>query len=58
MNKEFEFKMSIKEFNERCISNGQVTAEFDLRPVDIAVKDGVSYKIETVNNEVLFYKVK
>ena len=57
MGKELDFKMSIKEFNERCISNGQVAAEFDLRPVDVAMKDGVSWNIETINNEVYFYKV-
>ena len=57
MNKELDFKMSIKEFNERCISNGQATAEFDLRPVDMAIKDGVSWNIETKDNEVYFYKV-
>ena len=58
MNKELDFKMSIKEFNERCISNGQVAAEFDLRPVDMAIKDGVSWNIETKDNEVYFYKVE
>ena len=58
MNKELDFKMSIKEFNERCISNGQVAAEFDLRPVDMATKDGVSWNIETKDNEVYFYKVE
>ena len=57
VNKELDFKMSIKEFNERCISNGQATAEFDLRPVDMAIKDGVSWNIETKDNEVYFYKV-
>ena len=57
MNKKIDFKMSIKEFNERCISNGQVAAEFDLRPVDMATKDGVSWNIETKDNEVYFYKV-
>ena len=57
MKKEFDFKMSIKEFNERCISKGQATAEFDLRPVDMATKDGVSWNIETKDNEVYFYKV-
>lgn len=57
MNKKLDFKMSIKEFNERCISNGQVAAEFDLRPVDMATKDGVSWNIETKDNEVYFYKV-
>ena len=57
MKKELDFKMSIKEFNERCISNGQATAEFDLRPVDMATKDGVSWNIEIKDNEVYFYKV-
>ena len=54
----FDFKMSIKEFNDRCITDGVTPTEFDIRPNDIAIKDGVSYRIETVNNEVLFYKVK
>ena len=58
MNKKFDFKMTIKEFNERCMPNGAVSAEFELKPINLAVKDGVSYRIETVNNEVLFYKVK
>ena len=57
MGKELDFKMSIKEFNERCMPNGQNSAEFDVRPNDIATKDGVSWNIETINNEVYFYKV-
>lgn len=57
MKKEIDFKMSIKEFNLKCMPNGNIPAEFDLRPVDMATKDGVSWNIETKDNEVYFYKV-
>ena len=52
----FDFKMSIEEFNKRCIPKGHASAEFDIHPTNVATKDGVSWIIETINNEVLFYK--
>ena len=54
MNKKLDFKMSFKEFNERCISNGQATAEFDLRPVDIATKDNMYlvYKVLEIEEKL------
>lgn len=55
----YSFKMSILEFNDRCMPkpNGQ-SAEFDLRAVNLAFKDGVKYSIETLNNEVYFKEIK
>lgn len=55
----YTFKMSISEFNDRCMpkQNG-ASAEFDLRPVDLAFKDGVKYSIETLNNEIYFREIK
>ena len=55
----YTFKMSISEFNDRCMpkSNGQ-SAEFDLRAVDLAFKDGIKYSIETLNNQVYFREIK
>jgi hypothetical protein len=57
MESEFDFKMSIEEFNRRCLPHGPASAEFELLPVNIAKKDGVSWNIETKDNEVYFYKV-
>lgn len=57
MNKTFDFKMSIEEFNRRCLPQGPTSAEFELLPVNIAKKDSVSWNIETKDNEVYFYKV-
>ena len=57
MKKELDFKMSIKEFNKRCMPNGAISAEFELRTMNTAIKDGVSWNIETKDNEVYFYKV-
>lgn len=58
MNKKLDFKMTLKEFNDRCMPNGQNSAEFDVRPNDIATKNGVSWNIETKDNEVYFYKME
>ena len=58
MNKEFDFKMTTEEFRKRCLPNGSTSAEFDLKPIDMATKDGVSWNIETKDNEVYFYKVE
>ncbi len=57
MESEFDFKMSIEEFNRRCLPHGPTSAEFELLPVNTAKKDGVSWNIETKDNEVYFYKV-
>ena len=58
MENEFDFKMSIEEFNRRCLPNGAASAEFELLPINTAKKDGVSWNIETKDNEVYFYKVE
>lgn len=54
-----DFTMTIEEFNKRCMpgSSGE-TAEFELRPNDIAIKNGVKYSIKTINNEVYFKAIK
>jgi hypothetical protein len=39
------------------MSSIPISAEFELLPVNIAKKDSVSWKIETKDNEVYFYKV-
>lgn len=56
---DYDIKMSLIEFNQRCMpgSAGQ-TAEFELKPIDLAVKNGVKYSIKTINNEVYFKEIK
>lgn len=56
---DYDIKMSLGEFSQRCMpgSAGQ-TAEFDLRAVNLAFKDGVKYSIKTINNEVYFKKME
>lgn len=56
---DYDIKMSLVEFNQRCMpgSSGQ-TAEFDIRPTDVASKDGVHYSVKTINNEVYFKEIK
>lgn len=56
---DYDIKMSLVEFNKRCMpgSTGQ-TAEFELKPIDLAVKNGVKYSIKTINNEVYFKKME
>ncbi len=56
---DYDIKMSLDEFNQRCMpgSAGQ-TAEFELKPIDLAVKNGVKYSIKTINNEVYFKELK
>lgn len=56
---DWDIKMSLAEFNQRCMpgSAGQ-TAEFELKPIDLAVKNGVKYSIKTINNEVYFKETK
>jgi len=52
---DYDIKMSLAEFDKRCMpgSAGQ-TAEFELRAVNLALKDGIKYSIKTINNEVYF----
>lgn len=56
---DYDIKMSLVEFNQRCMpgSAGQ-TAEFELRAVNLALKDGIKYSIKTINNEVYFREIK
>lgn len=56
---DYDIKMTISEFNARCIpSEGALITEFELRPIDIAIKDGVPYTLNVINNEVYFKIIK
>jgi len=56
---DYDIKISLAEFNQRCMpgSAGQ-TAEFELKPIDLAVKNGITYSIKTINNEVYFRGIR
>jgi len=50
--------MSLVEFQERCMPTSGKNTEFDIRPINIAVKNGVKYSIKTINNQVYFKEIK
>lgn len=56
-NNEYDLIMDFKEFDSRCMPQGAISAEFNIRPINIATKDGVDYKIVTKDNKVYFKKV-
>lgn len=55
---EYEIVMSFEEFNHRCMPKMANSAEFDVRPNNIANKGDDFYKILAKDNNVYFKRIE